>query len=352
MLPMPADTHRVAVRDPLLRRILAVTDTPEPQLNPTPFDVVFTEGSARLLRFRAEPGPARGAVFLGYALINRFYILDLMPGRSAVDFLRRRGLDVYLLDWGVPGPGDNLRTMDDYVSGTMVRAIRAARACAGVERIPVAGYCQGGTMATIATALHPELASCLVTIATPIDFAVSSEMVRWTTPEAFPVDSVVDALGNVPGQMIQSGFLALQPTVNQRKYGKLEKVLKDRDAVTDFAALEAWSTDAIPFPGTYYRQYIRDLYQGNKLCRGELVLEGRRVDLARITCPVLVVSASQDPIVSRASGEALLGRVSSARKETLVARVGHIGIAVSTKSFEQVWGGVADFVLGCGEQGE
>ncbi len=334
-----------AVNDPFLKAVGSLTNTPLPHLNPTPHQVLWTENKSRLLFFPAT-GPARGALFLSYAMINRFYILDLMPGRSVVEFLAKRGIASYLLDWGVAGPEDRLLTMEHFVDGVLVRAMREARLHAGVDALPVVGYCQGGLYATIVAALHPELVKSLVTVATPIDFAVSSELAEFTTQQNFDVDAMVDGLGNVPGAMIQSGFLAMQPTVNVRKYQKLAKIAKDPEAVGDFLALESWSTDGVPFPGECYRKYIHDFYQDNKLIHGTFELGGRRVDLKNIHCPLLVVSASQDPIVSVASGEALLPLVSSARKETLVTKAGHIGIAVSPRSLDTVWSRIADFVVG------
>ncbi len=64
----------------------------------------------------------RVPLLLVFALINRPYILDLRPGNSFVEYLVERGYDVYLLDWGSPGPEDKNLKLDDYVLDYMVRA--------------------------------------------------------------------------------------------------------------------------------------------------------------------------------------------------------------------------------------
>src|ERR687890_2523072 len=82
----------------------------------TPKEVVWTKNKARLYRY--EPSAEKKhpvPILMVYALINRPYVLDLMPGNSLVEYLIDGGFDVYLLDWGVPGDEDEDLSFDDYV---------------------------------------------------------------------------------------------------------------------------------------------------------------------------------------------------------------------------------------------
>src|SRR5262245_27717386 len=80
------------------------------QFGSTPHDVVYEEGSLKLLRYRNENRIVfQEPILISYALVNRPYILDLQPSRSVVQQLMKRGFNVYLIDWGIPTAAD--RTM-------------------------------------------------------------------------------------------------------------------------------------------------------------------------------------------------------------------------------------------------
>src|SRR5262245_11706132 len=99
-----------------LRRARALTKLPEAEVAKTPAEVVYPEGRVLLLRY---PGEAKyvAPVLLVPSIINRYYILDLRPGRSLVEFLVGRGFDVFLLDWGSPGPEERGVTFDEHIEG-------------------------------------------------------------------------------------------------------------------------------------------------------------------------------------------------------------------------------------------
>ncbi len=71
--------------------------------------------------------------------MNRPYILDLRPGHSFVEYMVNQGYDLYLLDWGAPGPEDKNLKFDDYTLEYMPRAIRKLKAISGVEGVQPAG---------------------------------------------------------------------------------------------------------------------------------------------------------------------------------------------------------------------
>ena len=65
------------------------------------------------------------------------------------------------------------------------------------------------------------------------------------------------------------------------------------DYVSGFNALNKWANEYMPFPGEFFRQWVKEFYQQNRLVQGELRLGDRPVDLRRITCPVLAVGAKR-----------------------------------------------------------
>lgn len=297
---------------------------------PTPRDVVATDGTARLYRFRGPAGRPRGLpLLLVPSMINRWYVLDLREGASLASALTE-GLDVFCLDWGVPEDEDRHRSWDDVIA-RLERMMRRTMREAGAERLGVLGYCMGGTLSAIAAARNPDKVAALANLAGPIDFSKGGLLAELVAPAHFDAAAVA-AAGNVsPGQM-QAGFLALRPTSTLAKWvGWTDR--KDDPAFREgFTSLETWASDNIPFPAAAYVTYIRELYQENRLVRGEHAVLGRRVRLEDVTCPVLSIVADKDTICPPDAAIALCDR--SGSKDTKVLRVpgGHVGAVVGGKA--------------------
>ncbi len=310
-----------------------------PPVGQTPHDVVFAENKWRLLRFRA-PGVTptfRTPILLVPSLINRWYILDLQPGRSLIEWLVARGHDVYCIDWGTPGAEDRFLTWDDVCDRYLGRAVRqvARRSPDGVAH--VLGYCLGGTLAATYTAARPEHVASLVALAAPIDFAHAGMMATWTRTPTFDVGAIVDAFGNVPWPLMQASFQMLKPTLTAAKVVALLDRAWDDEFLDGFLATERWGNDNVSFPGGCYRDYIERLYRGNELVAGTMTMSGRPARLADIDCPTLVVSFGADHIVPDACATALLDHVASPDRDLLRLPGGHVGAVVSRKAADRLW---------------
>ncbi len=303
---------------------------------PTPRDTIHREGTAALYHFRAPAGRApageSGAapVLLVPSLINRWYVLDLREGGSLAGALAASGLDLYCLDWGVPEDEDRYLTWED-VLGRLGRAARVVQRNTGADRISVVGYCMGATLSGIHAALHPTSLASLVNLAGPFDFSGAGLLGRMTDPRWFDVEAVA-AAGNVGATQMQSGFLALRPTQTLARWVGIVDRIHDPVARDSFEALDGWASDNIPFPAAAYVTYLRELYQENRLVAGTHHVGGRRVDLSRITCPVLTVAAERDAICPLAAASGLEALVSSAIKDRLVVPGGHVGAVVGSRA--------------------
>lgn len=305
-----------------------------PRLAPSPRRTLYREGSARLVHFQPPPDVAPAAappVLLVPSLINRWYVLDLRPGASLVEALVAAGLDVYLIDWGIPGDEDRHLTWDD-VLARLARAVRRTRRAARAEKVSLIGYCMGGTLAAIHAALEPDGVAALVDLLGPVDFAHGGALRRMVDPRWFDADAVA-AAGNVSPQQMQAGFAALRPTLDLGKLiGLVDLVFADPAARESFAALETWASDNIPFPAAAYRTYLRDLYQDNALAAGRHRALGRAVHLAAIASPVMTIVAERDTICPPAAALALHDLVSSSRRDILSVPGGHVGAVVGSRA--------------------
>jgi polyhydroxyalkanoate synthase subunit PhaC len=166
----------------------------------------------------------------------------------------------------------------------------------------------------------------------------------WTKTHRFDVDSLVNAYGNVPISLMETGFSSMAPIQRMTKWLEVFRRIDDRDFVTTFLGMEQWASDNVPFPGEVYRQYIKDCYQENNFCNNRMMVGGKRVDLSEIHAPLLTIIAENDTIAPPKSSEILSTLVSSTDKETVRFPVGHIGLSTSSKGPKQIWPKVAGWI--------
>lgn len=310
-----------------------------PPLAPTPRDELALEGGARLYHFRGSAPSIQRPLLLIPSLINRWYVLDLRPGASLVEALVGAGLDVWCLDWGTPEDED--RYLDwEAVNARLARATRRVRRETGADRIGLLGYCMGGTLTAIHAAQHAGELAALVTLAAPIDFKSGGMLRCMVDPSWFDAEAIADA-GNVSPEQMQSGFVALRPTLELGKLASMPELATDPAGRAAFLALDAWASDNIPFPAAAYRRYIGDLYQGNELVLGAHRVAGREVKLGAITCPTLVITASRDQICPPKAATALLDYIAANDKSTLDVPGGHVGAVVGSRASREMYPALA-----------
>ncbi len=301
-------------------------------------DAVAREAGWTLWRYRPlVDRPHAPPLLVVYSLVNRPDILDLQAGRSLVEGLLREGVDVYLLDWARPGPGDRGLSLEDYVEDHLGRCIRRLVEHAGCPGpIDVLGVCQGGTLALCHAALHPARVRRLVSVVTPVDFHTPDNLLTNLLSHV-DVDLLVDTLGNVPGSLLNFAFLSLSPfRLTGQKYLNLLEIADDAENLAHFLLMERWLMDSPDQAGEAFRAFAKDVVQGNKLIRGELRIGTRRVDLARIRAPVLNVYATRDHLVPPAAARALAGALGETPYSELAFEGGHIGIFASRRAQAEI----------------
>jgi polyhydroxyalkanoate synthase len=333
----------IAGFDAAFKSMLGTGSTPIAQ---TPSEVVYAENKLRLLHYLPViEQPARVPLLVVPSPLYRYSVLDLVPGASLVAYLVGQGIDVFLLDWGTPGREDRYVTFDQYISGYLRRAVQRVRRHAKHERINLLGYGLGGTMTAIFAALHSQYAGSLVQLVAPVNFHDEGLLSQWTRKGRFNVDLVVDTLGSMPVELMRASFRMLKPTAEIVRKMTLATQLGDGQALQDFMALQSWITDDMPYLGEAYRKYIKDCYQENYLVQGKLLIDGRRVDLSQIECPLLTVVATDDPICPPASATVLNELVSSSDKAVLEIPGGHIGAIAGENAARYLWPKLAEWLL-------
>jgi len=308
----------------------------------TPKEVIWAKNKAKLYHY--EPALEKRypvPILLIYALINRPYVLDLMPGNSLVEYLSHQGFDVYMLDWGTPGEEDRNLTFENYVLDYIPRAIKKVTRHAHSEELTILGFCMGGTMTSMYASLFPgKPLRNLIFLTTPFDFTPENMGLYglWTSSKYFNPDILVEAFGNVPGEIIDTGNRIVKPVTNYvGTYVTMwDRILQDKPMDT-WLAMNNWVNDGVPFAGETFKQWIKEFYQQNKLIKGEIKLRGRRVDLHNITCPVLNIAGTKDHICALPQAEAGMNQISSKDKEFFVLNAGHVGLLTGSEARKNLW---------------
>lgn len=309
----------------------------------TPADEIYREDMVRLYKYRPLQQKTRGvSVFIVYALVGRYQMIDLEADRSFVRKLLAEGVDVYMVDWGHPTRAQRWLTIDDYVSGYLDDCVDVIRERDGIDKINLIGICQGGVFSTCYAALFPEKVENLALMVTPLDFhgdagnseAGSGYMNLWARAlEPEDIDLLVDTVGNSSGPMVGFAFLMMNPIGNLTKYTiDLIDILDDDRKLLNFLRMERWIADRPSSPGEVVRQWFKDLYQGNKLIKNDLELGGCRVDLRRITMPVLNIFARGDVVIPNACSQGMGTHFGTVDYTELGVPGGHIGTFVGGKA--------------------
>jgi polyhydroxyalkanoate synthase len=298
----------------------------------TPYDVVYEEDRVKLKHYKPTVEiQLKRPLLVVYALINRETMLDLQPGRSVVQNFLEQGIDVYMIDWGYPARKDKYLTIDDHVNGYMDNIVDFILDKHNLDKIHLMGICMGGTFSVIYSALHPEKIKNLVTTVTPTNFDTDQGLLHiWM--KDMDVDRIVDTYGNIPGDIMNMGFLLLNPArLMIDKYVGFIENMANKTFVENFVRMEKWIFDSPDVPGETFRQFIRDCYQKNLLIQSKMEIGGKRVDLKKITMPLLNYYGKYDHLVPPEACELLTSRVGSKDVEDICLDTGHIGIYVSSK---------------------
>jgi polyhydroxyalkanoate synthase len=320
----------------ITRRAIAYIDGLEayrrhPYQRSTPLPpVLWQEGSTRLLDCGSDR--ARPGVLVVPSLINRYYVLDLLPERSFLRHCAKAGLRPLVVDWGEPGPGERRLDLGGYV-GRLERALAAA-AQPSDRKLGLVGYCMGGLLALALALRRQQQLSCLALLATPWDFHAERMLQARLLGLVGNYVMTLDAF-TLPVEIIQSLFFMVDPFLAQRKFVRFAALDPASEAARDFVALEDWINDGVPLPMTVAHECLRLWYGDNAPGRGQWQVAGDKVEPQRLRRPALVVIPDRDRIVPPASAAPLAAVIPDAT--ALRPALGHIGMMSAARAPELLW---------------
>jgi polyhydroxyalkanoate synthase subunit PhaC len=317
----------------------------------TPRDEVWAHEKVRLYRYRSEQRTASPPVLLVMSLVSKSYIFDLRPGSSFVEVLLGKGLDVFLLDWGIPDEQEAKNTFETYCDDYLNRAVDVVCDETDADSVTMLGYCLGGVLALLHVAGNPDSpVRNLACMATPVDYTKMGPMTALTSDGRLEIEDMIDETGNVPADSILNSFRMLKPTGDVAGYANLWQNMWNDEYMEAYQAMTGWSRDQIPFPGATMRQMIRWFNRDNALLNDTVRMGARKVSLRDITIPFLSVLAEKDHIAPPEAVSPLIDLVGSEDKTEMRLPAGHVGLMVGRAASKHTMPAIADWLVSRSEQ--
>jgi poly(3-hydroxyalkanoate) synthetase len=326
----------------LVRWLQVATDRRPPSWT-TPHEVVFEAPVARLRDFstaQAHSGIVPTLVLPPQAGHDSC-IVDFSAEQSQMKAILAAGLErAFSLDWIGATAETADATIDDYLDAID----RAIEHCGG--RVNLIGDCQGGWLAAIYAALHPERVNTLTLAGAPIDFhagePVIHEVVRRVAPggDLRFYEMLVAADGGVlKGEHMLAGFVLIQPGAEISKQFELLLNVGDEAHVARFREFEDWFKHTQDIPGGFYLWIVRHLFRDNELISGSLRVRGQRVDLANIDMPLNLLAGATDHITPPDQVFALADYASTPAElvRRHVTTGGHLGLFMGHEALREHW---------------
>jgi polyhydroxyalkanoate synthase len=274
------------------------------------------------------------------SLVNRAYVLDLLPERSMLRYLAAQGVRPLLLDWGFPGEIECDFTLTDYVAGRLVRALAFLS-----DPIDVVGYCMGGLMALGAAQFQPGRVGRLAFLATPWDFWAADRQGAQRVAAMLPLLEPAFAMaGSMPIDALQMLFSLLDPGSVAEKYRDFGGQDQASGRAAAFVAIEDWLNDGVPLAAPVARDVLGGWYGRNTPARGAWRIAGLPVQPDTLRMPTFHAVPGRDRIVPPESALPLAAQFPDA--VVLRPRLGHVGMVAGASAQAALWEPLLAWLLG------
>jgi polyhydroxyalkanoate synthase len=257
--------------------------------------------------------------------INKYYIMDLAPGKSLIEWAVQHGHTCFAISYRNPDASMRDLGFDDYLKQGPLDAVRVVREITGAAEVNTVSVCLGGTLGAIALAHNALLGDRSIKSATFLNTHTD-----FSTPGSLGVFTDESTIAGLERQMAKRGFL------DSDRMAHTFDALRANDLVFAYVVnnwlmgkkppafdLLVWNKDSTRMPATMHSQYLRSCYLRNEFAQGEFEVDGQKLDPGKIDVDTYVLAAVDDHIVPWVSGyktTQLLG----GRNRFVLSTSGHI----------------------------
>ena len=311
----------------------------------TPGKVVFRNDLMELIQYEPTTDTVHAVpLLLSPPWINKFYVMDLAPGRSLVQWAVDHGHTVFLISYRNPDETMHNVRMDDYLISGPLTALDVITDITGAHKINLLGLCLGGTLTMASLAYLNAIGEDRINSATFLN-----TLIDFTEPGLLGVFTDEKTIGKLEQSMAKTGFL---PAENMRRTFDL---LRGNDLIWNYVVrnwlmgekppafdLLTWNADSTRMPADMHSFYLRSCYLENQLAQGRMELAGQRLDLETVKQDLYFLSAQQDHIAPWRSAYAG-ARLPAGHVRFVLSNAGHIaGIVNPPNPKSQHWVGQDD----------
>jgi len=314
-------------------------------INRTPSDIIDMKGRFNLVHYKSDLSPEhKTPLLVVYSLINRHYILDLLPNVSVIRNLQRQGFDIYATEWKTPESFDKDLSLETYAEEYVENAVEKIQEITGSKKVSLFGYCWGGLFALIYASTHQENVKNLILHATPVDIDKDKTTIEnWTSH--LNADNLAVVFGNIPGWLLNLAFIIRNPMEAMLKYPRYFSEPRSHDEIAQFFAIETWLYDSIPIIGEVYREIIDQVYRKNLLIKNKMKVGSDIINLSNITIPFLDIVGTNDDLVPPSASTTIIDAIGSTDKKLIEFPTGHVGLCISTAAHDKLWPEVGRWIV-------
>ena len=266
--------------------------------------------------------------------INKYYIMDLAPERSLVEWAVRHGHTCFAISYRNPDASMRDATFEDYLLDGPLEAIEVVRSITGAEVVNTIAVCLGGTLSAMGMAYDAALGRRTVNSATLIN-----------THTDFTRPGVLGAFADEPTIALLERHMAKEGLLPSQRLSRTFSLCRANDLVFSYLAknwlmgetppafdLLAWNDDGTNMPARMHGDFLRWFYLENRLAEGRMEIDGTRLDLSTVDQPTYVVSAVDDHIVPWASAYETTQLFGGDHNRFVLSTSGHIAAIVNPPS--------------------
>jgi polyhydroxyalkanoate synthase subunit PhaC len=266
----------------------------------TPGQVVFRNDLMELIQYTPQSRQVRSVPLLASPpWINKYYIMDLAPGRSFLEWAVQHRRTVFAISYRNPDASMSGVTLDDYLIHGPKTALDVISDITGSPVIDIVGLCLGGALTAMLAAYLADTGDDRIGSITLLN-----TLLDYSEPGVLGAFSDEQTIARLEREMARTGVME-----GSQMAGTFD-VLRANDLIFNYVVsnwlmgesppafdILAWNSDSTRLPAAMHSFYLRSLYAKNELARGELELAGTVLSLADVKNDTYIVGAINDHIV-------------------------------------------------------